>query len=197
MEPNHTFNSNMSKWYCWDQLYRGSNQESSSQCLRHTFKCCNWELWTRFAYSDRSWPRASVLGGTAAPSPAIQPSIIAVERSSNWPVVPPDASSPVTERNSKFSASQDLICRCSSPAGVWTKRAARALFPVAKLLASSWISLSFPPVTWCLHVSCRFEFRGSRKKFFRSLQVKYLKKIRSHSFVERQVMLGSQDKRHR
>lgn len=75
---------------------------------------------------------------------------MAVESSSNCPVVPPEASSPVTERNSKFSASQVLICRWSSPAGVWTKSAARALFAIAKLFASSCISLSFPPVTCCL-----------------------------------------------
>jgi len=57
------------------------------------------------------------------------------------------------DRKSNFSASQDLIWRRSSPAGVCTKSAARALFPIAKLFASSLISLSFPPVTCCLQVS--------------------------------------------
>lgn len=131
----------------------------SSQEASYTFKCCNCEVYTRFVYSDKSWPRASVFGGKAAPSPAIQPSIIAVDRSSNWPAVPTTASSPLIERNSKFSASQDLIWRCSSPAGVWTKRADRDLFPIAKPFASSVISLSFPPVTCCLHDSCKCDPR--------------------------------------
>jgi len=69
-------------------------------------------------YSDKSWPKASVVGGCAVPRPAIHPSIIAVDSSSSCPEAPPAASPPVTDRNSKFSASHARIWRCNSPAGV-------------------------------------------------------------------------------